>query len=273
MSLVVEAMEVGRFDQLEITITKHLEDCVTCKSEVLELSEIIGVKTDSTMVPTKEDRKVSLTQKRFTFGRSVAAAAVLLLIGSLLFNLSQKRKFEAEIQLIYQEKGHSIGNSKYIGKMDSLRSLITTLESVRTEYEDSLSKLQKEKGKQESLVAVLFQPNEELEEEMSLNLRSGSVHVLQPKINEQVSGSSVIFRWQESKDKFDLVIYNNKGLQVLKMAQFRNGQELKVDKFSFGLYYFLFKQTLKQSMHRKNNSCKQGIAQQLPQRFTSRVGF
>ncbi|MBO6515045.1 MAG: hypothetical protein JJ975_00660 [Bacteroidia bacterium] len=238
LSIVADAMEDGRIDEVDSDIRFHLEECLECKHAVLELVENMTAMHQSFSNTTSpEPRKI----ERYSVNvRWIAAAATVLLFLSIVFSLYQRNRYESEIALIQGgiKQGTPTKTAEQTSMLDSLEEAIYNLKVKQNRYIDSVASLEEKLILHNDLLAQLYAPNPELEEEMSILVRSDYVEVIEPHLRSRVQNGFLTFEWKESNQVLDLLIYSNKGLRVIHQNQIKNMHKQSVSKLAPGLYYY-----------------------------------
>lgn len=243
-ALAAEALANGSYDSLDKTIREHLETCDECRIHLMELASAI----EEMESLATENGAEKVEKLRFLNPRYVAAASTILLILTAVFSIQNNFRKQEIIESLNQKTRELKDSSTQTKLIDSLKSELSdagqAYEVKLKERDDSIQQIQKEYEEVRMAIASAYEPNNNLEEEMQLTLRSGKIDLTSPNQLEFTNNGFVNFKWKNSGIRPDLVIYNNRGMQIHRQDKVINGHKLNLSKFNFGTYYY--------ELHNKN---------------------
>ncbi len=239
ISLAADAFMDGKQSILDSHITLHLEDCDSCREavmEVIDMQKAMETGEDGNTESLQITKKKTLKKKRQVI-TLVAATIILLIASNIIFWLKQK-EYKNTIVALNAEKNDFNNYPDLINEIDSLKGHIAKVDSlVQKNTEPNTAENEAQDGSKK-LYTSLYQKNEALEEEMKLVLRSGKIKILSPVKEIFKNNNEITFKWEITSQTPDLIIYNNKGMPVLKKEKIMNGYMLHLNKFSLGTYYY-----------------------------------
>lgn len=208
IALVVDGLMLNRMNSLPLEIQSHVEECDTCKQQIIQVSELM------------RDQPIPATGKHPFFdaekkGSSIlqqyyrAAAAVLILFtGGMLYFL-----------MFEEQQGGQRGQPQLQSSVDS---------TARFE--------KKESPYEQHLIAEHFLPSPNLDDLIQSEFRSTSVEVLTPSIGATVQ-PPITFRWTQVNRPVTLKILTNK--EVILLTTIVSTDTFFTSKrFKPGLYYW-----------------------------------
>ncbi len=243
ISKVVDTMLSSEYENLDAKIKTHLELCIDCKMQTVELFEMLNAMDEANI--SEKPQVISLApsiSKSGTWKLWSLVASIALLIAFSLFYWQDRKGYETKIANL-EEDLTQLSEQVVIKKYDSLNAIITEMEfnfqhQIEV-YADSVNQAKIKQEENQSLFVSLYEINALLEEEMNLELRSNDLKLSSPVQTHYNANEKIIFKWNNKQvTQIDLVLYNNKGLSVFTAVQIKNNYELPIQKLSLGTYYW-----------------------------------
>jgi hypothetical protein len=210
--LYVDALKLGRTEQLPHDIVEHVSDCLQCKREIMQLYDALR-KEDYQRVgghpslgaPERPEREPT----RLIF--RLAAGIVLLIAAGLI----------AYFAFVKTSPEPSASSSSAV------------LDTAGVEKKENAQVPVPAENK----FAANFTPSPNLEDLVGANLRSTSITVESPKNGQSVAGN-VVFRWQSPGTmRFRVRVLTNKETEVFRVTT--DHHVVRYDqRLDPGLYYW-----------------------------------
>ena len=235
LSIAADALINGEYDSLDKKISNHIEICLKCEIETIELVEVLKQMDESEKEEfNSNNEKRSFSQLRFL--KWVAAASVIFFISVSFFYFKQLKKLESEILVL--ESNISIKDkSQFFLDKDSLEKREQAFNTIISKYDDSLNDLSESLKSKSNLLAESYKEYVLFENQLELNLRS--TNIKSSKYIEISYGDSKKLQWKsKSNSTFSIAIYNNKGTLVLREIGLKNSYVFNTNSVLPGVFYW-----------------------------------
>lgn len=187
VALYVDALNLGKEDQLPEKIVAHVEDCPTCKAAIFELHEVMPEPNDAEYGPHPffEPKPVP---KTWADNGLLRLAAVLVLGVGMTY-------------LVY---------TRIFNKGPKTQITVTQPQTPDTTAQLPAPQIDLPVPQPSDLYAANFSPSANLEDWLDAELRAATLEILAPKNSSDVRGE-IIFQWQgEPPAGLQLKILNNR---------------------------------------------------------------
>lgn len=219
VAIYAEAFINEHRDKIPSSVLDHVEDCFTCKKEILSVYQII--REDARLNKINPTIKISYAVK------IAAGIALLFGLGFLTYYLIERRQ---------DDKIAKVNTNKPYYSNPEVRN---NNENTSAQYTQNSTS--KSSGKIDNSLAENTKESQLFEGLINSNYRSTEVIVSVPQIGQQFkTGEAVSFtiKSSDASKLFWIELYNNKEKRILQTNTFAAPNFLLKDKLSPGLYYW-----------------------------------
>ena len=238
LALAADFMIDEKYDLLAPHIRQHIEKCEQCSKNLMDLTDALSDQT-TTKFPLETQAK---KKSRAVVAKDwLVAASITLAIGTGIMAWQYYHKYNELLEMSQKETDYNnllLQNRSLENEKVELKTQNSHYAASLKKQNDSMAVLNVELQTKSNVIASLYTPNPELEEEMGLILRSGNLDVLSPDKRKYTQQETLNFRWKDEPKRLGLAVYNNNGMRVQTISSIDKGFELPLAKFGLGLYYY-----------------------------------
>jgi len=217
IALYVDALKLGRLEDMPHDILDHVEHCGLCKAQIIELDSTLpqGI-YDSISRHPFFDQKIHEPKVHFLYPayKVAAVVATVTLVGAGYF------------YIISQNSNHSPAS----------KTSSSVVEQSTNKQNDLKIAQPAEENKDKALLAENFVESPNLEDLVHGQFRSSSISAVSPVVGK-VTSQPITFRWKNYDEPITLKIMNNKEMVVTTSKVDGNSLTLK-ENLNPGLYYW-----------------------------------